>query len=45
VEALAFFLPLVRLFVPGEYGVIVFGLSWLAHGGLVLTARPHLDRA
>lgn len=43
--ALAFFLPLMLLVVPGEYGVIVFGSLWLALGGLVLAARPHLDRA
>lgn len=39
---LAFFLPLLLLFVPGDYGVIVFGCAWLALGGLVLSACQRL---
>jgi hypothetical protein len=34
---------LLLLFVPGQYGVIVFGFVWLVLGGLVIAARQHLD--
>ena len=37
--SVAFFLPLLLVVVPGEFGVIVLGVVWLALGGLFLTSR------